>query len=1669
MRLLSKIYKRSVTICMVVIIALAAGIYSVTQMSVTLLPDIGLPFLGVSIVYPGASSSVVEQDVTVPLEAELNKISNVDSISVTSIENASIAVITYDYGVDLEQKKDDLKERLANLSLPDSCYEPSIVEVDFNGTAVATVSVYNPSADLFTTLEDAKVLQQKFTAIEGVGSVSLIGAPENKVLINPINGLEMTSLLLVEALGLDALDIPIGQITEDDDIVLVRNVSSATSLEELSAKPISITLGTTTWDALASVKAVLVWYEESTTTELDAMKSDIDGILEFIAELEDMDNDELDRTNDNLALFSGIIGLVRTNSSTTLRLMWNEIIEPRVEDPDFQNLTDEEIDDLATDLNMSGSLLRWIRDNSVIEEGESVSNIEKYWTSMVDFRKAQEDLDHVDDNNVLTIDDALYCDLFYDMQLVKEFDSAERDAELKADYLSKLSNTVALVRAINFDKLNEIIQIERKINNGDTDADGNEYTVSDAQYASIFTNASLGGEEVSQSQKDALYSRLSSYSNVKLNELYATYLEYANVILTVEGNTVEQLNSYWINVLQPIVSIEGFAEMTDEELSVISQQNAVDKVLLSRLFNCENGEYGVTASQWWNEIVNFRYAYESVNNVDDNGIPIVSNDEYAVFLYDLNVAHLEEDDLDIYSREELTDAVSLARAINTVGLDSVVTTLKEENDGVTDDDGNVVFVSNSQYAYMFANTEYDENLPMTATTIELIRSEYFEENWAVIYAYKQLHQHAPSEEEITALELGEDETPPAYVYEELSSADLFTVYQGLTLENQLPITLTLDLTEFLWTTDFSTLVYASDINSTLNTTIGAISKVYTQVEYDSVAYQNNFASLTLEVYTVSGANQTKVSEQVKEIIAAQSKTMDSAILLLDDQSAFITDSINNVVSSMIIGGLLAIIVILLFLRDFRTSIIIGITMPLSVLCSLACLYFMGISLNMVSLGGLAVGIGMLVDNGIVVIESIALERDKGKTAYEAAVSGTQLVVGPLIASTLTSICVFFPILFTNGLTKEIFSDLSWAVIFSLSFSLIVAITVIPALYCLVFSKNQQLGGRALKNKKNGSVAEEKADLTEIQKPTSTDNVADTDKSTAVVTQNDADTQNAETQTVKQKTSSRNKGLASWVSSLLDKILPALLNKRWIVVAVAIVLFASSVLLVFSTGMEFLPPSDKGIIEVNISYLPTQDIYECRDLTLNAKQLIADNVSEIDYLATSCSKSGIIATSLTGTITIQLKDTAAKTSEVVEQVRELLAQNNFSSVSVAEIDGVVAVMTSGMSGLSVSVTGDDTQVLAQIADEMTNALLELDYVRHVQSDLEEQSTEYVLNIDKNKCVDKGIDYSVLVQTLYVGVSGISPSSIKIDNETLDIEVVFADGTLANYYEGLQSYVVSFDSDGNAIKLNEIAEIEVSEESAQISRQDGKYVMSLSIETYGIDTGTASDEILVVANNVLSQEKYAGYLSSESGVNSYLTDAFEGLVVALIVSFFLLFAVMACQFESLVKPFIIIFSIPFAFTGGFLAIVITGTTLNVVSFIGLIMLMGVVVNNAIIMIERITQFTQDGMDPFTAIVEGTKSRVRPILMTTLTTVMALLPLALGLGSGADLMQPLGIVVIGGLTLGTLVTLVFIPVMYALIRRIRPAKVNAETDTNINSTVSGETTAENATERRNGKTDE
>lgn len=1376
---------RPVTICVLVIILLATGVLATMDMSTALLPGIQMPIFGVSVVYPGASARSVEKDVTKVLASGLKSVTGVVETETYSYENVGMVILTCDYGIDVDKKRDEIAQVVDNTSLPSSCYEPIVIAVDMNSGAVATVALYNDSNDINKLNADAQSLKEMMGGIEGVESVSLVGAPTQQIEIHSLEGFDMASLLIMQALQSENLDIPIGSIMADGSVVSIRNSSDANSIYDIMTLPVSVPLGGVA-SSLNNVKNIVNMYQTCTLQELEQYVAQADGMHDLMAQVDGMTSAELGQMKMLLPIVTKMLNDARDGNDT--------YADFRKVYPDSDTNGDGTLD--GKDITYEQFALLFTDGGSRVVDGEEVS--------FTGFKFFHTDVAHQSCDDTCTQDVYTYQQVAEILRFAENVDSAI---------------------------LQEIVDIKKAAEEAGTTA-----TIDNEVYVRLF------------------------------------------------GSVTD------VPVTEQLVEIVRRSDFKTNVSSVLLEYKRKHVVL-------EEGE--------------------------NYGKPVYSNGQLCVV-----------------DNGRLT---ANGQLVNNYGW------LVDGEGRYIDEKGNVLTLTEAQK----------------------------------IERYNKLGE-----------------------YIIFSDEELLELYNAMGIDVGIEFGVTPDTIRFLRVTDFNS------EDGTIVVPLCALGKVEEVDTYSGYAQMNGHLAVMVEVYASTDADTTYVVDKVKEAMAQISGDSANTIVLLDDKSEFISQSISNVLSSIIIGGVLAILVIYLFVRRIRSSLVVAITMPLSVLVALLCMWAMGLTLNMVSLGGLAVGIGMLVDNSIVVLESITKYRDSGHSIFDSCVKGTREVAGSLLASTLTNICVFFPILFTQGLTREIFYDLVWAILYSIVMSLIVAVTVIPSLYHLVYRRNPQ--------KK----------------------VVNDDGTVTMVSREDGEPRKkAIVEKAQRKVEKMQKAVVN-SERKYGKLLSKALKHKVVICVVALVLFSSSVLLVFSTGMEFMPSVDKGKIEVNIGFTSEDSLEDVYDTTLNVANSIKTELGDVvTDIAITAGKQGMVALDNTGKIRITIDTKLAETGETTQRIREYVKQFDLSSVSVIEMDGVVAEITSGMSGMSVVLLGEDPAVLSEIAVKVEEQLLEDENIVSVINQDAQKSTQYSIVIDKTKCAELGVSYSNAVMMLRVGISGQTGATLDIDGQQQNVVVSFNENSV-NSLEDMLNLVVGFGTDGSSVRLVDVLQRDdsgnyegtglIKEEVVSVIKTlNGSYQVVLDVESYGTDSGTVSKKINSIVNGILAD--YPGYTYQEGGVSKYLNQAFDGLVVSLIAAFLLLYGVMACQFESLLKPLVVIVSIPFAMTGGFLALVVTGTPLSIVSFVGIIMLMGVIVNGAIVMVDKIDLLIKAGVPVQQAVVEGTASRLRPILMTTLTTILALVPLALGLGEGGELMQPMGIVVLGGLLLGTLVTLVLVPCFYSIVKRV------------------------------------
>lgn len=703
---------------------------------------------------------------------------------------------------------------------------------------------------------------------------------------------------------------------------------------------------------------------------------------------------------------------------------------------------------------------------------------------------------------------------------------------------------------------------------------------------------------------------------------------------------------------------------------------------------------------------------------------------------------------------------------------------------------------------------------------------------------------------------------------------------------------------------------------------------------------------------------------------------------LMNQGDYINLVVDSITSSLLWGALFAVIVLFIFLRDIRPTFITLCSIPVSVIFAVVLMYFSGISLNMMSLSGLSIAVGMLVDNSIVVIENIYRLKSKGESVAKAAISGAVQVAGAITASTLTTICVFLPIVFVDGLTRTLFVDMALTLGYSLVASLIIALTFVPATASKILKKD-----------------------------------------------------------IKKKPENPN-----GITAKYKKAVTWCLSHKIAVFAVALVLLAGSILAELSRGFTFMPDMDMPQLSAT---LETEFGTSFEDTTALADEAIkriqgVEDVETVGAMISSDSAMSMLGgsggSSNSVTFYIMLDENKKRSSnEVIKEINELCSDLDcdFNATSSTDVSALM-----GGSGISVNIYGDDIEQLQKSAEEISEIVSGVEGTQNITNGLEENDPALKITVDKEKAMLKGLTVAQIFSEI----------SDSLTTEKKAIDVIFDDTSYQVYVsdentdslsvDDIKNYIMEVtaqDGTVSEVKLSDVASVEETESLSSITRQNQKRYLTVSSEIAdGYNVSLVSSD---VENALESYETPKGITFEISGENENIMDSMKQLVEMLLLGVMLVYMIMVAQFQSLKSPFIIMFTIPLAFTGGMLALLVTGFEISVISMLGFVMLCGIIVNNGIVLVDYINQLRLEGMERRKAIAEAGATRMRPIFMTSITTILGLIVMALGVGDGAEMMQPIAIVCIGGLLYATLLTLFVIPCLYDLMNKKELKKLSKE----------------------------
>ncbi|MCD4747991.1 MAG: efflux RND transporter permease subunit [Thermoanaerobaculales bacterium] len=782
-------------------------------------------------------------------------------------------------------------------------------------------------------------------------------------------------------------------------------------------------------------------------------------------------------------------------------------------------------------------------------------------------------------------------------------------------------------------------------------------------------------------------------------------------------------------------------------------------------------------------------------------------------------------------------------------------------------------------------------------------------------------------------------------------------------------------------------------------------------------------AVELAIYKEGDANTVKVARSVRERLKTVSEELppDVEIDRGADQSRFIEASIREVLSNALLGGVVAVLVLLLFLKDLRTTLIIAGAIPLSIVATFFLMYRTGTTLNIMSLGGLALGVGMLVDSAIVVLEAIVKRREAGDDATTAAGKGASEVGHAVVASTLTTVAVFLPVVFLEGIAAQLFRDQALTVSFSLLAALAVSLTLIPMMVAVSERKETTDGGGP---EPEGGWIRRSGRMVLVTVPTMC--LQGIKWLFGIVL-------DGFTWICRPIVKAFDGSMAALTRAYPGMLRAALGNRLLVLVIVSVALAASAALLP-GLGMDLIPPFAQGEFSFKV-VLPEGTPLEVTDRFVGSLASVLETDASVESFSSIAGGAGL-SMAATGTegentarIQVRMKGESSSAQEeaVISHLRSALAETEG-----IRFDFERATFFSFRTPVEVEVYSDSLEDLLEATGEVSAALKDIPGLVDIRSSSELGNPEVQVRFDRQKLAGLGLDLGSVARTVRTKIQGEVATRFTEGDREIDIRVqALAQGNAK--VENIHNLIVGH-VEGRPIFLKSVAEIKVTEGPSEIRRIGQKRAAVVGGNLSGRDMGAVAVDVRERLRSLALPVSVSPVLS---GQEEELDRSFRSLALAMALAIFLVYLVMASLFESFLHPFVIIFTLPLGAIGVILALALTGNTVNVVAIIGAVMLAGIVVNNAIVLVDAVNQRRRAGASQLEALTEAGLSRLRPILMTSATTIFGLMPMALGLGEGAELRAPLAITVIGGLAVATILTLLVIPVVYSLLNRdVSPA---------------------------------
>ena len=1535
--------KKPYTVIVGIILVIVLGVISFANMTTDLLPNMDLPYVAVYTTYVGATPEQVESDVTRPMEASFATLSDISGITSTSAENLSIIILEFESGVDMNSVLIELSSQIDMLrgSWSDSVGAPVVMQInpDMLPVSIASVSLEGADVRELTDFVDETLLP-KLEGIDGVASVSVSGAVEETVSITiDEDRIELLNSLILREVDEELADVEAqlnsaqAQISEGKRL-LAREKSNALgqiddALSQLSDEALS--------EPLAQAQA----QRETLQTQLAQTEAAI-AAMEALTSLTPEQQAQLDALNAQLAA-------LRTQRETKQAEL--EALQGAVTDPAAQAQYEEALARREELLGQRASLETYIEEQTLRDPEALRARIDALDAQIVENEASFAALE----GEIAALNaqaDALGAQV---AALEEQIAAAEATPAPSVEPSPSATPTTSATPTASTAPTSSATPTASPLPSGEatqppfisspslTRGEGG------GMIAQLFGGAAVAEEVPVETLREQLTEAQAALAAVEaqLGEREAARAEQTQALELDKARLAEYRDT--------LASLEASGTGEDTQERIAEAQRQIDAID-AELDELDATIAALEAGQLPDEERQVKIAAltEEIAALETSIAAIEDSEAYRMLLL--------ATDEDAYNQQYA--ALSAAQAQLSAGLAQLDGMLAKLENGIipggmiegVDEDTSIedaraaLSSARSQALSAFASAE--SQLSSADSELAQARSEFYEQRDAALEDAGL--DGVITMEMVSAMIGAQNFSMPAGYVGEGDASYMVRVGDEFFSLNELK-----NMRLFSLGMETVDVVSLSDVASVEITDNAA--DVFTKV--------NGEDGMLLSFQKQSNQSTADVAGNITaELEALSSQYEGLSFVELMNQGDYIDIVIDSVLDNLLWGAALAILVLLLFLLDFRPTLIIALSIPISVVIAFVAMYFTGITLNVLSLSGLALGIGMLVDNSIVAIENIyRLHNEEGVPVLRACVEGVKQISGALMASTLTTVCVFLPVVFVQGITRDLFSDIGLTITYSLLASLLVAMTVVPTMSAAVLKHSRPHKERFEKVRR---------------------------------------------------------GYA--------KLLRGALRAKVLVLLLAVALLGYSVWETMQMSMSFMPEVSSPQMNATLAFAEdmSEEEKESAAMELMDGMLSVPSVEAVGM--TSGSMMGIgggeegLGESLTYYIIV---DEAMERSnaEIGADISALGAQAGLDvSVQTSSMD---ISMLSG-EGISINIEGDDLPTLRQAAAEVAEIARGVEGAGDVSDGLEESVPELTVTVDKNAANEEGLTVAQVYQFVATKLAGVQEiTQVTLDGKEYPVTV--ADGRdLALQPQDIENLEIEVtQQDGvKMVRVGDIATVDETMSLSSIARREQQRTVTV---TMNAAEGHALSKVSDALEEALSTyTPPAGCTVSLSGENETVRSIMDDLVLVIAVALVFIFLIMVAQFQSFKSPIIVMFTIPLAFTGGLLALLFTGMDLSVVAMVGFLLLAGVVVNNGIVFVDCVNQLRIGGMSKREALIETGRMRLRPILMTALTTILGMSTMALGTGMGAEMMQPMAIVSIGGLTYATLMTLFVVPVLYDIV---------------------------------------